>query len=403
VLHADYFPPMRQLGATLGFLCLFAILCCSEFAIGQAPPKKSEILRRFPLNQFYDTPKSLPSGSPGQLIRSESFEEYNLPEDVNAIRILYHSRSAAGEDVASSGVILYPEEEQPPAGGWPVLAWAHPWTGVARDCAPSLDRDLQRGSFLAMYVRLGYAVVATDYAGLGSNFRAAFADAQSNAMDVIYSVAAARRAMPQLGQRWLVMGTGEGAPAAMAVAEAEHGIHDPNYLGSIALSGLADLQDVYDHLDVLSYEAPLFLAYGIQTAEPQFKPADILSDKGFHRYVEIHETCDEAETDRGISAAEVVKPDWEHNQYVQNYFSRTRVGLKPADAPLLVISGETEPALNEAAKVVGRLCKQGDRVDFEKYPESDPSSVVGDSVRDQIGWIQARFANKPARSNCSIH
>ena len=394
---------MRQPGATLGFLCLFAILCCSELATGQASPKKSEILRSFPINQFYDTPQPLPSGSPGELIRSESFEEYNLPEDVNAIRILYHSRSATGEDVASSGVILYPEEEQPPAGGWPVIAWAHPWTGVARDCAPSLDRDLQRGSFLAMYVRLGYAVVATDYTGLGTNLRAAFANAQANAGDVIHSIAAARKALPQLGSRWIAMGTGEGAAAAMAVAEAEHGMRDAGYLGSIAVSGLADLQDVYDHSDVLPYEAPLFLAYGIQTAEPQFNPADILSDKGLRLYAGIDKTCNEAETGRGISTAAVVKPDWERNQYVQNYFSRTRVGLKPADAPLLVISGETEPARGEAAKVVGRLCKQGDRVDFETYPESDPSSVIGDSVRDQIGWVQARFANKPARSNCSIH
>lgn len=38
---------------------------------------------------------------------SESFEEYELPFSVSALRILYHSRSAAGEDVAASGVI-YP-------------------------------------------------------------------------------------------------------------------------------------------------------------------------------------------------------------------------------------------------------------------------------------------------------
>lgn len=50
----------------------------------------------------------MPAGKPGELIRSESFEEYELPFSVSAVRILYHSRSAAGEDVAASGVILIP-------------------------------------------------------------------------------------------------------------------------------------------------------------------------------------------------------------------------------------------------------------------------------------------------------
>ena len=35
-------------------------------------------------------------GQPGELIRSEEFYEYQLPEGVSAVRILYHSRSAGG-------------------------------------------------------------------------------------------------------------------------------------------------------------------------------------------------------------------------------------------------------------------------------------------------------------------
>ncbi len=138
-------------------------------------------------------PIRLPAGRPGELIRAEPFDEYALPYDVSAVRFLYHSRAATGEDVASSGVILVPDGK-PPAGGWPIIAWAHRFSGVARTCAPSLMRNLYVGPFLSMYVGLGYAVVATDYAGLGTNFRNAFLDLRSNAMDVIYSVTAARAA-----------------------------------------------------------------------------------------------------------------------------------------------------------------------------------------------------------------
>src|ERR1035437_6527241 len=90
-----------------------------------APGKRSEILRALPITKFYDTPHPLPAGKPGELIRSESFEEYELPLSVSAVRILYHSRSAAGEDVATSGVVLIPYGKNPPPGGWPVIAWAH--------------------------------------------------------------------------------------------------------------------------------------------------------------------------------------------------------------------------------------------------------------------------------------
>jgi dipeptidyl aminopeptidase/acylaminoacyl peptidase len=111
------------------------------------------------------------------------FEQYDLPPSVFAVCLLYHSRSASGDDVATSGVVLFPDEK-PPAGGGPVIAWAHGLSGVARQCAPSLARNLQQGPFLSMYVGLGYAVVATDYTGLGTRFRNAFADTPSNALDV---------------------------------------------------------------------------------------------------------------------------------------------------------------------------------------------------------------------------
>jgi hypothetical protein len=47
------------------------------------------------------------------------------------------------------------------------------------------------------------------------------------------------------------------------------------------------------------------------------------------------------------------------------------------------------------------MCKQGDRVQWEKYAAPDSGSVIGESVRDQIAWIQGRFTGRPAPNNCS--
>ena len=52
--------------------------------------------------------------------------------------------NVSGEPVLATGVVLVPSGE-PPAGGWPVIAWAHGTAGVARVCAPSLMKDTYIG------------------------------------------------------------------------------------------------------------------------------------------------------------------------------------------------------------------------------------------------------------------
>jgi hypothetical protein len=97
----------------------------------------------------------------------------------------------------------------------------------------------------------------------------------------------------------------------------------------------------------------------------------------------------------------MLKPNWETNAFVQQYFNRNRLGSRAAYAPLLVIGSDFEPLIHETTKVVSLLCRQKDRVHVEKYSEADPGQVIGDSVRDQIAWIDARFAGRVATSNCS--
>ena len=327
-------------------------------------------------------------------MRSQEFDAYDLPLHVLAVRILYHSRAATGQDVAVSGVVLYPDSK-PPSGGFPVLAWAHALNGVARQCAPSLARNLQSGPAFAMFVNLGYAVVLTDYAGLGSSSRNAFSDLPSNATDLINSVPAARAAAPQLSSRWMAVGSGYGGSVVLETAEIEHELRDSGYLGGVAISGLED------SIDASGAALPgpaLFLTYGIKTVYPEFSEKDVLTEKALALYPQVEESCSEPGGSNAASG-EMLKPNWLGNNFVKMFFSRNTLGEKPAQAPILVI----DPGLPKAKTIqaVNRLCRQGDQVDLERYAQSDPASVFGDSVRDQIAWIQARFAGRPAATTCS--
>ena len=69
-----------------------------------------------PLTRFYSTPNPLPRGQPGELIRAAEIDEYQLPEGVSASRILYHSRSAGGTDVAASGEVSRSRCDKPDPG-----------------------------------------------------------------------------------------------------------------------------------------------------------------------------------------------------------------------------------------------------------------------------------------------
>jgi hypothetical protein len=381
-------------------LILAGLVANAESAPAQAatPVKRLRPSAALPLTRFYDTPHPLPPGKPGELIRSELINQYNLPYELSPLRILYHSLTANGEDVAVSAVVLLPDGK-PPASGWPVIAWAHEFTGAARQCAPSLMKNLSAGPILAMYANLGYAVVATDYSGLGADSGKPVLDMQSNALDIMYSVAAARRAAPQIGPKWIAVGPFQGGIAAVAVAESE--IRDPDYLGSVATSGLADLQEVYEPIAPgSSHRMLLVLASTVKALYPEFQVSDMLKDAALLAFQRVAQACG-GETVPAFTN-EMLKPGWENNRFVKEFFSRNILGQKRAHSPLLVISGEADVAIpaKMSGKTVTRMCQQGSRVLFLKYPDVDASGVMGASVADQISWIKARFAGDAPPDNC---
>jgi pimeloyl-ACP methyl ester carboxylesterase len=389
----------------INFLFLLAAAVLSPTLVkSQTPPAPIRISPErlsLPATDFYNTPDPLPAGKPGDLIRSETSYDYRLSFEISARRILYHSRSYKGKDVAASGVVLIPRGV-PPKDGWPVVAWAHQFTGSARQCAPSLRKNLNEGPLLSMYVGRGYAVVASDYAGLGTNFSNAAFDFRSNAADVIYSVAAARAAVPQLGSKWVVAGYSEGSLVAAAVAEFETEQPDPHFLGAIAISGVAEPQEYFERVaEGPSRRLLIFLAQGTKTVFPSFRVEDMLTEKALPLYGYVNESC-EASLVQDLAAKEMLRTGWENNSFIQGFFARNTTGQKPIRAPLLVISGDADPTVPSfvTARVVARLCKARDKILFIKYAGLNASGVISESLGEQNSWITSRFLGRPAPNNC---
>jgi hypothetical protein len=386
--------------AQMGLLAMFLGLISGSMPAAPPPAHLDRRAARnsLPPTKLYDS-VPVPPGKPGQLIRSEQFDDYDLQADMNATRILYHSRSAQGKDTAVTGVVLVPDKPVP-SGGWPLIAWAHGFTGVARQCSPSLKRNLEYGPVLSMWLNLGYAIVASDYAGLGTNPPYSPGDLLSHANDLIASIKAARSVVPQIGSRWVAMGQAEGAGVVIALAEEESELHDVGFLGALAVSTYADFNQAPDHiLQASSGESALLLVYDVASSHPGFPMSDILQPQAAALYKSLQDSCSNPAA--GLPAEDILKSNWAGNPQVREFLAGNQLGQKPAAAPLLVVSG-APPSGTTASRppLIARMCKLGDHVEFDQYQKESVSGAYGDSVRSQMAWVRDRFEGRPAQSNC---
>jgi acetyl esterase/lipase len=362
-----------------------------------------------PITDFYDTPKALPG--PGKLIRSKEFSEYRFPGDfkpadlgIKAVRFLYSSKAALGGGVPASGVVLLPYGK-PPAGGWPVVVWAHGTSGVGRPCAPSLMKDLYYSwQGLLQWPMLGYAVVAPDYAGLGTDVPHQYLVAPAQAQDVIHAVPAARKAVPELGPKWVAIGHSQGGSAVLFVAELQHQmkVPDPNYLGAVALSPGTDclpiLQSAVKRPANHGYLA--FLAYGIKAVYPEFNYANFLTPEAI-KLMPVVETggwyVTLATFAHKIPVGKMVLPGAEKNAHFLKVREMSVIGRKRAHGPIFLAQGlEDTTVPTETVNVAyERMKDQGSTVEYKKYPGLDHDSLVFGSFRDQVRWVRDRFDGKP--------
>lgn len=410
-------PLRRRPMAAVAFLGLASLMTGGSVSwadeVPGMPRSLAEAIRMeredaLPRTTFYDTP-SLAASKPGDLLRQAPFGGYAVPKGARAVRILYHSLNADGGDVATSGVVLIPAGKAPP-GGWPVIAWAHGTSGVARMCAPSLEKDLEYGEEgLMPMVRAGFAVVATDYHGLGTEGPHEYINKTAQARDVLYSVPAARAAVASLGRRFVVIGHSQGGITAWSVAEMQATLRDPDYLGAISVAGAAEPRAILEAMGEPGDSAAFYLvymAYAIHVRAPEFQPSDMLLGRALERFADV--------TTKGCwfyayasfldaHGGPVLKPGWERTAGAQKFFAANELGNTPVGGPLLVLAGEADETVPLALlkSTVRKACSKSVALSFRSYPGLDHDPLMEKSTPDQLAWVRDRLAGKPFESNCA--
>lgn len=168
-------------------------------------------------------------------------------------RFSYSTTNQHGTVSPSTGAVFFPKGKAP-AGGWPVLAWAHGTVGLADQCTPSMNPRSQRDQdYLNHWLNQGYAIVASDYAGMGTEGLMSYLNGKSTAANVVDSVIAAQDlpAVKQGGQKisrnWAVIGQSQGGGAALHVAlrATERSQQtNLNFLGTVATGAPAYVEEI---------------------------------------------------------------------------------------------------------------------------------------------------------------
>ncbi len=115
---------------------------------------------------FYNASPAELAGPPGSIIRIEPWPVQGIYR-ARILRILYRSLDPGGRPIAVSGSVIIPDFAIPP-GGRRIVAWAHPTTGVARHCAPTLTQTpFDSIAGLTDLVAAGLVVVAPIIPGSG--------------------------------------------------------------------------------------------------------------------------------------------------------------------------------------------------------------------------------------------
>ncbi|GAA2282115.1 lipase [Streptomyces ruber] len=371
--------------------------------------RAAEQANALPLTSFYDLPPDLPPAPAGTLVRAEKAQEYQFDSGIRATRILYHSRSAKDRDVAATGVVLTPAGDPPP-GGWRVIADAHGASGVGRNCAPSLMKDLQYGEHLQSLVRAGYAVVATDYAGLGTDGRHEFLSKRAEANDVVNALPAARTAVRGLGSEWVALGHSQGGQAVLGVGELmaereRRGRPDHGYRGLAAIAPAADLTSLFTRtakMPEASGLVPMIVA-GAAAGLPGLRPSQVLTPTATARLNTLRTDCigviQASYSD--LTGDALVRPGAART--IEPYLRRNNPGTLPVAGPVLLQQGTADVLTTppDTAELEARLCRKGATVEYRTYEGLDHNGVLIPAQPDTLSWIGDRFAGHAAPDTCA--
>ena len=405
----------RTIGGIALGACLLAASCVSQ-SLGPAQPNALQDVTDGGVSDFYAWNGNVPE-APGVLLRREPLPEVlGLPGAATAERILYTSTSGIDGKTAIivSGALFTPEGE-PPAEGWPVVSWGHGTVGVADVCAPSWSgRPWRDVTYLSAWLAEGFAIVASDYEGLGTPGRHPYLVTRSAGQPLLDAARAVVGDGSGLRNQVVLVGQSQGGGAVVTAAGlAADYAPDLNVIGTVATgAGLIDIQSarafaemagpVGDPDPTTAYA--LLIALGLEILPEPVAAEAVLSDGAKRLLNQAKVRCiDGLEYDAymaGLRWATSVSPEgWDviaqHQAGLNAPFSGYR-------APVFLGSGETDidVPLPAQTALAGMICQSGASVQHHIYQGLDHSGAVNASLKDSVPFVRQLMSGQIPADTC---
>lgn len=363
---------------------------------------------------FYAWSGALP-GEAGVVLAEEPLPaDFSVPGAGRATRILYTARDGITDKgmVPVSAAVFLPRGT-PPKGGWPVMAWAHGTTGIADVCAPSArPRGERDGRYIASWLDAGFAVVASDYQGLGtpgihpySNYRASSYSLLDSARAIIGDRYGAANAVVLVGQSQgagTVVAAAGYAPSYAPDLQVRGVVATgaPNLSRTAIESGLAS-----SATDVMVTGAYSMIGYELTRTHDDLDAAAVFTDAGREIEAMVGSAClpdlMKAAAARNLDPSKAFRPGmlkrlWDTDVALRSF---PTLDLK---APVFFGIGAADTAAlpMTTLTLVNDLCSRGNVVEAHIYKDKDHSGVVNAAVVDAIAFAKAAIAGRPIAATC---
>lgn len=352
-----------------------------------------------PKAAFFVPPSPLPSGGHGTLIRKQKYRGVLAVKGAKNVALLYKQDGFAGGEVATSGFVSVPQGKAP-KHGWPVVAWAHGTTGNADSCAPTRDtnrRDAKlHGGLMKAWVKAGYAVVRTDYEGLGTPGEHPYLIGVSQGRSVLDSVLAARHAVKGLGTKVVIAGHSQGGHAALWAASLA-----PTYTPALKLKGtlaLAPPSHLADQIGLLKTQTSaditgtvLMILRGLAVADPTLDVPALLTDQAFPDYQRLSTTC-LGQLDSQVPLNQVVREGADTSAVIAG-LKANDPGVLSIRGPVMIEQGGMDTTVRSLFTdlLVDELKAGGTKVAYEFYDFADHGTVVDSGFTDSVKFVRRRL------------
>ncbi|MBP1159173.1 hypothetical protein ABIC28_004417 [Rhodococcus sp. PvR044] len=321
-----------------------------------------------------------PAGPPGTVASSGPLvREYWIPDAADAHLVTYWSTGPGGRPALSTGAVFIPPGQAPP-GGWPVVSWGHGAIGLADECAPTATGVLG-GGYLTRWLTQGYAVVATDYVGLGTPGIHPYLDGRSQAYSVVDMVRAARAIVPSLSRKWVALGQSQGGQAAMVAASlATSYAPELDYRGAVGLGVPSNIENLAPLGGPAFPELPLtgttvFISYmlaGLRATRPDIDVDGYLSPLGREVLDRAESLCypEAAEAFAGISIGELLSRQLDDPVILSALREMLEIPTRGYDRPFFIGQGMLDEVVPAplTLKLVADLTGNGEQFTFRPYP-----------------------------------